>query len=279
MADQRIQATENMVGANHPTLADTLNRLTLVQHNTDGTHVLTMTAQANGFTIAGGTTSKTLTVPLDASVSGTLICAPGKTFTCNHTITLAGTDAKTYTFPTTNATLARTDAAQTFTGIQSFSNTTASQGQVSFHKLVGNGVNDNDMLLTEFLSDSTSLGKFGIRWLSGATIFTWRNLYSSGSTGSTELMNLNASGDLWISGNCSAASFTDRTPYPAGEYDALTEINNIQGLNGEVDHTTLPEFVKVEKDNGVVERDLGAMISVLTIGMQQLEARLKALEP
>lgn len=40
MADQRIQATENMVGANHPTLADTLNRLTLVEHNTDGTHKL-----------------------------------------------------------------------------------------------------------------------------------------------------------------------------------------------------------------------------------------------
>lgn len=32
---------------------------------------LTLTAQATGFTIAGGTTSKTLTVPLDASVSGT----------------------------------------------------------------------------------------------------------------------------------------------------------------------------------------------------------------
>ena len=32
---------------------------------------LTLTAQAVGFTIAGGTTSKTLTVPLNATVSGT----------------------------------------------------------------------------------------------------------------------------------------------------------------------------------------------------------------
>ena len=32
---------------------------------------LTLTAQTIGFTVAGGTTSKTLTVPLDASVSGT----------------------------------------------------------------------------------------------------------------------------------------------------------------------------------------------------------------
>jgi len=39
-ADQRIQATEEMVGAGHVTKADTLNRLTLVDHNTDGTHKL-----------------------------------------------------------------------------------------------------------------------------------------------------------------------------------------------------------------------------------------------
>ncbi len=38
MADQRIQYTEEMVGAGHPTKADTLNRLMLVEHGTDGTH-------------------------------------------------------------------------------------------------------------------------------------------------------------------------------------------------------------------------------------------------
>lgn len=43
MADQRIQYTEQMVGANHPTLQDTLNRLTLVEHNNDGTHKLVNT--------------------------------------------------------------------------------------------------------------------------------------------------------------------------------------------------------------------------------------------
>lgn len=37
-ADQRIQATEKMIGANHPTLSDTLNRLSLIEHNNDGTH-------------------------------------------------------------------------------------------------------------------------------------------------------------------------------------------------------------------------------------------------
>jgi hypothetical protein len=38
MADQSIQYTEQMVGAGHPTLPDTLNRLAIVEHNDDGTH-------------------------------------------------------------------------------------------------------------------------------------------------------------------------------------------------------------------------------------------------
>lgn len=38
MADARIQYSEEMVGAGHPAKADTLNRLTLVEHNADGTH-------------------------------------------------------------------------------------------------------------------------------------------------------------------------------------------------------------------------------------------------
>ena len=63
---------------------------------------LTLTAASVGFTIAGGTTSKTLTL--------------------NNTLALSGTDSTTMTFPSTSATIARTDAAQTFTGDQTFSN-------------------------------------------------------------------------------------------------------------------------------------------------------------
>jgi hypothetical protein len=38
LVDLRIQFTDRLVGANHPNLADTLNRLFLVEHNIDGTH-------------------------------------------------------------------------------------------------------------------------------------------------------------------------------------------------------------------------------------------------
>ena len=44
MADQSIQYTEEMVGAGHGTKADTLNRHSLIEHNTDGTHGALTTA-------------------------------------------------------------------------------------------------------------------------------------------------------------------------------------------------------------------------------------------
>lgn len=55
--------------------------------------------------------------------TGTLTLGAGKTLTANNSITLAGTDSTTMTFPTTSASIARTDAAQTFTGTQTFSQT------------------------------------------------------------------------------------------------------------------------------------------------------------
>lgn len=55
------------------------------------------------------------------AAGATLTIADGKTLTANRTLTLTGTDGVTVTFPTTNATMARTDAAQTFTGTQTFS--------------------------------------------------------------------------------------------------------------------------------------------------------------
>jgi len=73
----------------------------------------------NGF-IASALTGKTynkLTITAPATGSS-LTIADLKTLTVNNSITLAGTDNTTMTFPSTNATIARTDAAQTFTGTQ-----------------------------------------------------------------------------------------------------------------------------------------------------------------
>ncbi len=54
------------------------------------------------------------------ATSATLAIADGKTLTVSKSLTLAGTDTTTMTFPATSATIARTDAANTFTGVQTF---------------------------------------------------------------------------------------------------------------------------------------------------------------
>lgn len=59
------------------------------------------------------------------ATSSTLAVANGKTFTSNNTLTLAGTDSTTMTFPSTSATIARTDAANTFTGHQTIESVTS----------------------------------------------------------------------------------------------------------------------------------------------------------
>lgn len=53
----------------------------------------------------------------DAHWVGNALTA-GRIFKATNDLTLTGTDGTTMTFPTTNATIARTDAAQTFTGVQ-----------------------------------------------------------------------------------------------------------------------------------------------------------------
>jgi hypothetical protein len=78
---------------------------------------LTVTGTSALATATATTLNKVaLTAPATGS---TLTIADGKTLTANNSLTLAGTDATTMTFPTSNATVARTDAAQTFTGNQS----------------------------------------------------------------------------------------------------------------------------------------------------------------
>lgn len=80
---------------------------------TSGSSVL----KGNG---AGGFTNSKVTLT-DPATSATLTIADGKTLTISKTLTLDGTDSTTMTFPSTSATIARTDSAQTFTGSQTFS--------------------------------------------------------------------------------------------------------------------------------------------------------------
>lgn len=74
--------------------------------------------KAQGYATAGVPANLTLTNPASAAV---LTLLGGKTLTVSNTLTLAGTDGQTETFPSTSATIARIDAAQTFAGLQTYS--------------------------------------------------------------------------------------------------------------------------------------------------------------
>lgn len=82
----------------------------------------TLVTPTLGVASATSVNKVTLTAPATGS---TITVLDGKTFTLNNTITFAGTDSTTMTFPTTSATLARTDAANTFTGHQTIEGVTS----------------------------------------------------------------------------------------------------------------------------------------------------------
>lgn len=109
----------------------------------------------NKVTITAPAAAATLTIAdnktLTASNSLTLAGTDGKTLTLNNSLTLAGTDGTVMTFPTTTATIARTDAAQTFTGNQTFSGAIITGVQA----LSGAGAVDIVNVATAFTSTAT----------------------------------------------------------------------------------------------------------------------------
>lgn len=83
----------------------------------DGTQSLTnKTYNGNTFTAGTGVLTIAASKTLTANSTLTLAGTDGKTLTVSNSLTLAGTDSTVMTFPSTSATIARTDAANTFTG-------------------------------------------------------------------------------------------------------------------------------------------------------------------
>ena len=101
--------------------------------------------------------------------------------------------------------------------------------------------------------------------------------------------------NLYVTGDCSAATFTDRTPWFEGS--AVEAIRHIRGdrLHG-IDHSTLPAQVRAVtikremKEAGGAEptpiyeeypeigRNLSATVSMLLVAVQELTAKIESLE-
>jgi hypothetical protein len=105
----------------------------------------TLTTPNIGAATATTVNNVAITAP---AATATIVLASAKTFTVNHSLTLAGTDSTTMTFPATSATIARTDAAQTFTGTQTFSGPIVGGAQA----LSGAGAVNITQLTTKFTS-------------------------------------------------------------------------------------------------------------------------------
>jgi len=83
----------------------------------------TLVTPVLGVATATSVNKVALTAP---ATSATLTIADGKTLTASNSLTLAGTDATTMTFPSSSATVAGLGIAQSFTAKQTFTGATAS---------------------------------------------------------------------------------------------------------------------------------------------------------
>lgn len=126
----------------------------------------------------------------------TLTGVAGKTLTFNKSLTLDGTDSTTMTFPTTSATIARTDAAQTFTGSQTIA---ALVGPVTITEAVGSSA------LT--LTGATQTSSFPVLsatqiWNNSGTTFTfWKgNVTNTASAAASLMLDLQvaAASKFWV---------------------------------------------------------------------------------
>lgn len=161
---------------------------------------ITIAAGSNVTTTAGATDTVTVAVVANptfttvngltiTSTTGTLTVANGKTLTVNNSLGLTGTDGTTMTFPSTSATIARTDAGQTFTGVNNFTSpnvgTSLTTGSASFDLVNANALTVN------FAGAATTIN------IGSATPSEIVNMGGgSGSTGCT----MDASGNLTCSG-------------------------------------------------------------------------------
>lgn len=99
-------------------------------------------------------------------------------------------------------------------------------------------------------------------------------------TSATERMRILATnGNVWMAADCSALSFTDRTPHPKDLQEAYVSVNSVVGKNGQVDHTKLDKFIQSkDKDGNVEGRNLSALVSAQNEVLKDLLARINKLE-
>lgn len=120
-----------------------------------------------------------------------IVVVSGKAATFNNSITFAGTDSTTMTFPSTSATIARTDAANTFTGHQTIEGVTTT-GATGTGNLV-------------FSASPTFTGTLTCATFSASGHLTVEGVTSTGATGTG---NIVFSASPMFTGTLTCATFS-----------------------------------------------------------------------
>jgi hypothetical protein len=186
---------------------------------------LTITTTTGTFTL---TNAKTLTVSDSTTLATSAITlGNGKVLTLSNTLTLSGTDSTTMTFPTTSATIARTDAAQTFTGVQTFSTPIAVGSVATMTATVGGGVPTPPNNTTTFLRGD---GTFATPVSSSPMTLLKANTGTSNNTSANNLdtiaiTGLTAKDTLFVRYTLTATIAAGGTVALESDTDTLTLIN------------------------------------------------------
>lgn len=122
---------------------------------------------------------------------GTLAIASGKTFSVSNTLTLAGTDSTTMTFPATSATVAGLGIAQTFTAQNTFAAGTLATSQPF---TVSQTLNAGAVNFVTLLIDNTYTSDAG------------SSIFAQFKAGGTEKFRVDKNGAVQAQGNIVAAN-------------------------------------------------------------------------
>lgn len=128
--------------------------------------------------------------------AGLISVASGKTFTVSNTLTLAGTDGTVMTFPSTSATIARTDAANSFTG-----NQTLSTGNIIFGAASAKVIPGATSLLFRNNADTASniaITDAGAITISGRAATETAHQFTGTTTSAQYVRWTNTGGDLLL---------------------------------------------------------------------------------
>lgn len=116
-----------------------------------------------------------------AGATATIGIGSGKNVQFNNTMTFAGTDSTAMTFPTTSATIARTDAAQTFTGTQTFG--TIAPTTINAFTLGGTLSGGGNQINNVVLGASNPLAVTGTTITGNTSVASPLHIGGSGTTG------------------------------------------------------------------------------------------------